>query len=113
MQSLNYFNEIQNPITVCDINGIIVYMNKAAEKMLEKYDSKNLVGKSLYDCHNPQSNEIIKRLISNEESNSYFTLKNGVKKFVHQTPWYVDGKMNGLIEIVTVLPENTPILERK
>lgn len=113
MQSLNYFNEIQNPITVCDINGIIVYMNKAAEKMLEKYDSKNLVGKSLYDCHNPQSNEIIKRLISNEESNSYFTLKNGVKKFVHQTPWYVDGKMNGLIEIVTVLPENTPTLERK
>jgi transcriptional regulator with PAS, ATPase and Fis domain len=113
MQTLNYFDEINNPITVCDTNGLIVYMNKASQKMLEKYDSKNLIGKSLFDCHNSQSNEIIKGLIANEESNSYFTLKNGIKKFIHQTPWYVDGKISGLIEIITVLEENVPLFERK
>jgi len=113
MENYMYFNEIQNPVTICDIKGIVVYMNKAAEKMLEKYDNKNLIGKSLYECHNSHSNEIIKRLIENEESNSYFTLKNGVKKFVHQTPWYIDGKMSGLIEIITVLPGDVPTFERK
>jgi transcriptional regulator with PAS, ATPase and Fis domain len=113
MSNFKYFDEISNPITICDIEGIIVYMNKASQKMLEKYDSGNLIGKSLYDCHNHHSNEIIKRLIDKEESNSYFTLKNGVKKFIHQTPWYVDGKMSGLIEIVTVLPSDLPTYERK
>jgi PAS domain S-box-containing protein len=113
MQVNSYFDELQNPITVCDTNGIIVYMNKASEKMLEKYKSKNLIGKSLYDCHNPQSNKIIRRLIASGESNSYYTLKNGIKKFVHQTPWYVEGKISGLMEIITVLPEDVPVLERK
>lgn len=113
MSEFNYFEEVENPVTVCDTEGIILYMNKASRAMLSKYGSDNLVGKSLYGCHNPNSNEIIKRLITNKESNTYFTLKNGVRKLVNQIPWYKNGEMAGLIETVMIIPEGTPTLERK
>jgi transcriptional regulator with PAS, ATPase and Fis domain len=112
MTHIDYFNEIENAVTVCDTKGIIVYMNVAAQKMLEKYGAKSLIGKSLYDCHNPASNETIKRLIDKKESNTYFTIKNGVKKLIHQTPWFMNGEMAGLIEICTVLPNNIETLDR-
>jgi transcriptional regulator with PAS, ATPase and Fis domain len=112
MNQFNYFNEIENAVTICDAQGIIVYMNLAAQKMLAKYDSKSLIGNSLYDCHNPASNKIIKQLIEKGESNSYYTIKNGVKKLVHQTPWFNNGIVAGLIEICIVLPTEIQTFER-
>jgi transcriptional regulator with PAS, ATPase and Fis domain len=112
MEQPSYYDELLNPITVCDSEGTIIYMNNASRKMLENYNSQNLIGKSLYDCHNPHSNEIIRRLLETGESNTYFTIKKGVKKLVHQTPWFTDGKISGLIEIITILPDDVQTFER-
>lgn len=48
-------------VVICDLAHTIIYMNPAARKKYGKHG--NLLGKSLLDCHNTQSNEMIKRVV--------------------------------------------------
>lgn len=60
-----YFKSIvdidNTDIIVCDLNHIIIYMNKKAIKTYEKRG--NLLGMNLLDCHNRESKEKIKKVI--------------------------------------------------
>ena len=47
-------NEMNCAVTVCDTKGIILYMNEKACRTFAKHG--DLIGKNLFDCHNPQSN---------------------------------------------------------
>ena len=47
------------PIVFCDLDHVIVYMNGAALKKYEKRGGKDLLGRSIFDCHNESSNSII------------------------------------------------------
>ncbi len=60
------------PIVVCDIEHTIVYMNPAAEKNYEKRGGNKILGQSLFNCHNNNSCEIIKKVVAwfNENSNN-------------------------------------------
>ena len=64
------------PVVVCDINDIIVYMNRSA---IERYH-KDLTGASIKDCHPPKANEMIDKVISwfreNNENNIIYTFYN-------------------------------------
>lgn len=46
-------------IVICNLNHEIIYMNPAAVKQYEKRGGAALIGKSLLDCHNPHSKELI------------------------------------------------------
>ncbi|MFC1494855.1 PAS domain-containing protein [Thermodesulfobacteriota bacterium] len=59
----NYFNELDSAITVCDMDGIILFMNERACKAFEIFGGRDLVGKNLFDCHNRDSCKIIKELL--------------------------------------------------
>ena len=48
-------------IVICDLSHTIIYMNPAARSKYGKHG--DLLGKSLLDCHNAQSNEMIKRVV--------------------------------------------------
>ncbi len=50
-------------IVVCNLEHIITYMNQSAIKGFESDGGAALIGKSVLDCHNPHSNEIIKRIV--------------------------------------------------
>ena len=50
-------------VVICDLEHRIVYMNPSAVKNYEKSGGKDLVGRSLLDCHNSKSNEMIKRIV--------------------------------------------------
>lgn len=50
-------------VVLCDLEHTIVYMNPAAKRNYAKRGGENLVGKSLLNCHNPASNEIIKKVV--------------------------------------------------
>ena len=50
-------------VVICDPEHIIVYMNPAAEERYEKWGGKDLLGKSLLDCHNEKSREMILRVV--------------------------------------------------
>ena len=98
--------------TVCDANCIVLYMNEKAGQVFAKYGGRAMIGKSLMECHSPKSREKILDLLKNGTSNSYTIKKNGVKKLIHQTPWYLAGKVAGLVEISIELPAEMPHFER-
>lgn len=64
-------------VVVCDTKHEIIYMNPAAAKRYEKSGGKSLVGKSLLDCHGPQSGEMIEKVLAwfaaSEENNLVYT----------------------------------------
>jgi transcriptional regulator with PAS, ATPase and Fis domain len=102
------FDECSFAVTICDKEAKILYMNQKAFKTFEKYGGKDLIGKSLYNCHKPQSIEAIQKMLQEGTSNSYTILKNGIKKIIHQTPWYTNGEVAGLIELSIEIPETMP-----
>lgn len=51
-------------VVICSINHKIIYMNPAALKRYEKRGGKDLIGKSLMDCHNEKSNTIIEKVVA-------------------------------------------------
>lgn len=50
-------------VVICDTNHKIIYMNPAACERYSKRGGAALIGNSLLDCHNSQSNEMICRVL--------------------------------------------------
>lgn len=67
-------------IVICDLNHTIVYMNPTAISRYGKRGGAELIGKSLMNCHNEESNKIIDKVISwfkeSAENNMIYTYKN-------------------------------------
>jgi hypothetical protein len=104
----DWAKELPLAITVCDFNAVIIYMNDRSISTFTNSGGQELIGKSLYACHSPHSNEIIQELLQTGRSNIYTIEKNGVKKMICQVPWFQQGKVAGLAELSIVLPENMP-----
>jgi transcriptional regulator with PAS, ATPase and Fis domain len=101
---MDYFKEFPSAVTVCDKKGTIIYMNEKSSTTFSKDGGKSLIGKSLLDCHPETAREKIKELINTGKSNSYTIEKNGIKKLIHQSPWYEGSVLMGLIEISIEIP---------
>lgn len=106
MTHFDYFAEIPVAITVCDKDGIILYMNEKSIATFEKEGGAALIGKNLYDCHPGSSREKLAALLNSHETNTYTIEKEGVHKMIHQTPWLENGEFKGLIEFSFVIPAN-------
>jgi DUF438 domain-containing protein len=107
---LDIFKELPFAVTVCDTDGIIVYMNDKSKATFT--GAGELIGKSLYDCHNENSAAMIREIMATGLPNSYTIEKKGIKKLIHQSPWYENGKISGLIEISIVIPFELPHFKR-
>ena len=93
-------------VTVCDTEGVILYMNEKARATYIRHG--NLIGSNLFGCHNERSREIIRRLLADGGTNVYTIEKNGVRKMIYQTAWRVDGVVGGLAEISMEIPAEMP-----
>ena len=51
-------------VVLCNLEHEIIYMNPAAIKNYEKRGGKELIGRSLLDCHNNESVQKIKEVIN-------------------------------------------------
>lgn len=98
-----WVKELPYAVTVCDNEGVIIYMNDGAAITFAKYGD-NLIGRSLYEFHNERSSEMIRQMLSDGTSNSYTIEKAGVKKLIHQSPWYSNGHVAGLVELSIIIP---------
>ena len=49
MNNFEWAEELNVAVTVCDTQGIVVYMNSKAAKTFSKDGGKELIGKSLMD----------------------------------------------------------------
>lgn len=50
-------------VVICNLEHEIIYMNPVAISRYEKWGGKALLGKSLLDCHNEQSREMIGKVV--------------------------------------------------
>jgi len=100
-----WVKEFIGAIIVCDSNGIIVEMN---DKAVREEGGENLIGSNLLECHPEPAKTKLKGLMGKREVNVYTIEKSGVKKLIHQAPWYVDGKYRGFIEISLEIPREIP-----
>ncbi len=68
------------PVVICDLEHTIVYINPAAAERYAKRGGYALIGRSLLDCHNADSNEKIEKVVewfkSNTANNRIFTFHN-------------------------------------
>lgn len=103
---MEYFNEVNCAVTVCDRDGVIVYMNDRAKEVFASHG--NLIGKNLFDCHSPASAEKIRHMLATGKSNAYTISKKGQRKMIYQTPWRVAGEIMGMVEISMVIDEDIP-----
>lgn len=55
--------EDKSAVVICDINHIIIYMNPAACENYSKRGGASLLGRSLLECHNSKSNEMIQKVM--------------------------------------------------
>lgn len=65
-------------VVICGLNHEILYMNPAALKRYGKHG--NLIGKSIFDCHSPASNDKIREVVAwfakSRENNLVYTSHN-------------------------------------
>lgn len=106
-QCPDWLREYPGAVTVCDPQGVILYMNKRAVKVLAG-GNDDLIGRSLLDCHPEPARGKLVALLATQGTNSYTIEKNGIKKLIHQAPWYDEGVYAGLIELSIEIPATMP-----
>lgn len=99
-------------ITVCDAQGVILFMNEQAKAV---YASRgNLIGYNLRNCHGPRALAIIDRLLAEGGTNAYTIEKGEVHKVIYQTAWRDEsGAVAGLMEISMIVDWPMPHYVRK
>ena len=67
-------------VVICDLEHIIIYMNPVAKERYGKWGGENLLGKSLLDCHNEKSREMIGKVVdwfkASKDNNIVYTFYN-------------------------------------
>lgn len=84
MELSSYFKSIidqdRSAVVICDLQHTIIYMNPAAIARYSQSGGAQLVGKSLLDCHNAKSGELINQVISwfekSKDNNIIYTFRN-------------------------------------
>ena len=109
----NWKDGVGFAITVCDTEGKIIEMNDKSAATFAKGGGKELLGKSLLDCHPEPSRSKVKKMLDEPFTNVYTIEKNGVKKLIYQAPWFADGKPAGLVELSLEIPAEMPHFVRK
>ena len=100
-------------ITVCDAEGIIIYLNDRSVRGFAKDGGRDLIGQNLLDCHPEPSRTEVKDLLTSPRVNAYTIEKKGAHKLIYQAPWYTDGVFAGLVEMSLEIPADMPHFVRK
>lgn len=100
-------------ISVCDRDGVILYLNAQEIEVLAEEGGAALIGTNLLDCHPEPARSKLVEMMKNQQQNVYTIEKKGKKKLIYQTPWYEDGKYAGFVELSLVIPFEMPHFIRK
>lgn len=111
METFPWADEVDCAVTVCDTEGVILYMNEKARATFAKHG--DLIGRNLFDCHSERSREMIRRMLATGGTNAYTIEKQGVRKMIYQTAWKELGEIRGLVEISMEIPCEMPHYIRK
>lgn len=84
MELSKYFKSIMEQdrcaVVICNLEDEIIYMNPSAVARYAKWGGQALIGKSIFDCHNPKSAEMIKKIVlwfaKSKDNNILYTTHN-------------------------------------
>ena len=68
-------------ITVCDLEGKVIFMNERSRATFDK-EGRTMLGQNLMPCHSAKSQEKIRHMIATDTVNCYTIDKQGVKKMI-------------------------------
>jgi transcriptional regulator with PAS, ATPase and Fis domain len=106
--NLSWLDGIAVAATVCDRAGVCLYMNEHAAQMFAKDGGRALVGKSLLDCHPEPGRTRFLAQLATPTPNTYTIEKHGVRKLIHQVPWFQAGVFAGVVELSFVVLADPP-----
>ncbi len=102
----SWLDQDEAAITICDLKGIVVYMNEKSKRSFAKYDdSGDLTGSSLVECHPEPSRTKLLGMLKEPLTNVYTIEKSGIKKIIRQSPWFRDGEFSGVVEMSFEIPD--------
>ncbi len=107
-----WYETFPGAITVTDENGIIVNMNAESRSRKEMQLGFDLIGHNAITCHKEPTQSKVRKLYENQRSNIYSITKDGKKQLVYQSPYFIEGKFSGIVELVLDLPDNIPHFDR-
>lgn len=110
---LDYFEEADIAVTICDKEGKILEMNRQSRQVNCPEGIETLVGQNILPCHPEPALSLLKEMMAHETKHVYTIEKKGKKKLIYQIPWYSDGAYAGFIELSMVIPFEMPHKLRK
>ena len=108
MTEFDAFDAFPGAVVICDPEGIIIYINAAAETILATHGGRALIGSNVLDCHPTPAREKLAMLMRDRLTNTYTSEKNGTKRLVYQFPLYQNGTYSGYGEISFEVPLAIP-----
>lgn len=90
------------PVVICNMEHTIIYMNPSAIRRYKKYGGGNLIGQSIFDCHNEQSVEKIRMVTEwfKESSNNNKVFAYNIQKDGEDRDVYIIALRNELGELL-------------
>lgn len=105
---LEWLRELPCSVTVCDREYRVLYLNDRSAEVNAKDGGQALVGKNLLDCHPPEAQAKLRRVMESGRPNVYTIEKQGVRKMIYQCHWRHKGTVGGLVEVTFELPPEIP-----
>jgi hypothetical protein len=100
----SWVKEFSGAVTVCNPDGIIIELNDKAARSYEKDGGRALIGKNVLDCHPEPARSKMANLLKTRQPNVYSIEKNGLKKIIYQSPWFLNGEYAGFLELSMEIP---------
>ena len=79
----------RNEVVICNLENEIIYMNPEAVKNYAKWGGEKLIGRDLMACHNPESQEKMRRVLewfaASEDHNivhSHYSVKRNTDVYI-------------------------------
>ena len=103
-----WVREFPAELSICDREGVLLEMNRAAEALFAGEGGRTLIGSNILNCHPEPDCRKLKRLLETGQTNVYLSETKGCKTFVFQAPWYLEGRYAGLVEVSFEVPDDIP-----
>ncbi len=104
----DWFRDLPFAITLCDTDGILLDMNRAAEALFQSDGGRALIGTNVLDCHPEPARRKLQDLMARQKQNIYTVEKDGKKYLVYQGPWYRQSQYAGFVELMFEIPFDLP-----
>ena len=108
MTDIDLTKDLPFAMTICDCDGVIIFMNQKATEIFANDGGRALIGKNLLDCHPEPARTKLISMLKNREKNVYTIEKKGIRKIIYQVPWFDGEEYKGFIELSLEIPIEMP-----